>query len=168
MNLAATSIPYPTNEELDSFLDIAIRASKKAGDIILGYDGGAEVTKVKANSRDLLTLVDPLCEKTIRDTVLESFPDHKFLGEEDVPAGAEASAAALSSILSDSQSPYLWIVDPIDGTSNCEFLFASIIDTDTFFSNMIYFLHSNSCPWVRWICLIVCAFLHCFKHYNLT
>lgn len=118
MNLAQTSIPYPTEKELDSFLDVAIIASKKAGDIILGYDGGAEVTKVKANSRDLLTLVDPLCEKTIRDTVLDSFPDHKFLGEEDVPPGAEASAAALTSILSNDASPYLWIVDPIDGTSN--------------------------------------------------
>ena len=118
MNLAQTSIPYPTEKELDSFLDVAIIASKKAGNIILGYDGGAEVTKVKDNSRDLLTLVDPLCEKTIRDTVLDSFPAHKFLGEEDVPPGAEASAAALTSILSDDASPYLWIVDPIDGTSN--------------------------------------------------
>ena len=141
MNLASTSIPYPTEEELDAFLKIAITASKKAGDIILGYDGGAEVTKLKANSRDLLTLVDPLCEKTIRDTVLDKFPDHKFLGEEDVPAGAEASAKALSSILSDGQSPFLWIVDPIDGTSNCEF-HACIFNM---LSNIMFF----SCSWVR-------------------
>jgi hypothetical protein len=49
--------------QLDQVLKVAIDASKKAGNIILGNSGGAEVTKRKANSRDLLTLIDPLCEK---------------------------------------------------------------------------------------------------------
>lgn len=48
---------------LDQVLEVAIDASKKAGDIIIGNAGGAEVTERKANSRDLLTLIDPLCEK---------------------------------------------------------------------------------------------------------
>jgi hypothetical protein len=47
---------------LDKILEVAIDASKKAGDIIIGNYGGAEITKTKANSRDLLTLIDPLCE----------------------------------------------------------------------------------------------------------
>jgi hypothetical protein len=55
-------------ETLKQVLAVAIEASKKAGDIILGNAGGAEVTKSKANSRDLLTLIDPLCEK-VRDNV---------------------------------------------------------------------------------------------------
>lgn len=55
-------------ESLKQVLAVAIEASKKAGDIILGNAGGAEVTKSKANSRDLLTLIDPLCEK-VRDKV---------------------------------------------------------------------------------------------------
>lgn len=42
---------------------MAIDASKQAGDIIIGNAGGAEVTERKANTRDLLTLIDPLCEK---------------------------------------------------------------------------------------------------------
>jgi len=52
--------------------------------------------------------------------VLESFPAHDFLGEEDVPPGKEASSAALDSKLSfqSNSSGWLWIVDPIDGTSN--------------------------------------------------
>ena len=41
----------------------AVTASKQAGEIILGNAGGADVLKSKANSRDLLTLIDPLCEK---------------------------------------------------------------------------------------------------------
>jgi hypothetical protein len=49
--------------KLQQVLDVAIDASRKAGAIILGNAGGAEVTKSKANSRDLLTLIDPLCEK---------------------------------------------------------------------------------------------------------
>lgn len=55
--------PSNTYELIDQVLQVAIEASKKAGDIILGNAGGAEVTERKANSRDLLTLIDPMCEK---------------------------------------------------------------------------------------------------------
>lgn len=48
---------------LDEVLQVAIDASKKAGDIILQNSKGADVSECKANSRDLLTLIDPLCEK---------------------------------------------------------------------------------------------------------
>ncbi len=104
-------------ELLTQVLDVATEAAKQAGDIILGNAGGVAVTERKANSRDLLTLIDPLCEKTIRETVLAKFPGHDFLGEEDVPPGKDASAAALQAKL-DSGSDWLWIVDPIDGTTN--------------------------------------------------
>ena len=56
-------VELPSDEILDSLLDVAIRSSKLAGEIILGNAGGADVLKSKANSRDLLTLIDPLCEK---------------------------------------------------------------------------------------------------------
>lgn len=105
-------------EELERLLQVAVEASKKAGDIIVGNAGGVKVEKTKANSRDLLTLIDPLCEKTIQETVLANFPEHEFLGEEDVPPGKEASAAALVAKLANAKNPHLWIVDPIDGTSN--------------------------------------------------
>mmetsp|Transcript_26691 Transcript_26691/g.49543 ORF Transcript_26691/g.49543 Transcript_26691/m.49543 type:complete len:341 (-) Transcript_26691:468-1490(-) len=109
-------VDMPSKEELDAVLGVAVQASKTAGDIIIG-NAGAEVTQRKANSRDLLTLIDPLCEKKIRETVLASFPEHDFLGEEDVPPGKEASAAALDKLLANS-TDWLWIVDPIDGTTN--------------------------------------------------
>lgn len=101
----------PSKEELEDVLQVAIDASKKAGEIIIGNAGGAEVTKTKANSKDLLTLIDPLCEKTIRERVEATFPSHDFLGEEDVPPGKEASAAALDALLAKSND-WLWIVDP--------------------------------------------------------
>lgn len=50
---------------------------------------------------------------------METFPNHDFLGEEDVPPGKEASAAALEAKLAaNSSDGWLWIVDPIDGTTN--------------------------------------------------
>ncbi|GFH58190.1 hypothetical protein CTEN210_14666 [Chaetoceros tenuissimus] len=103
--------------ELQSILDIATTAAKKAGEIIVQNSSGADVTKTKANSKDLLTMIDPMCEKIIKETVLAEFPTHDFLGEEDVPAGKEASAAALDAKLK-TDKDFLWIVDPIDGTSN--------------------------------------------------
>ena len=116
---ASTSTSSTLDEKtLQEVLSVAIHASKKAGDIILDNAGGAEVTNRKANSRDLLTMIDPLCEKTIRETILATFSDHDFLGEEDVPPGKEASAAAIDAKLTSSDSEWLWIVDPIDGTTN--------------------------------------------------
>jgi hypothetical protein len=109
---------FPTQEVLEKALSVAKDAGRKAGDIILGNTDGAEVTTRKANSRDLLTLMDPLCEKTIKEIVLATFPDHDFLGEEDVPPGKEASAAAINEKLENSKTDWLWIVDPIDGTTN--------------------------------------------------
>lgn len=103
---------------LDSILKVAIDASLAAGRIIAdSLSTSTQVIERKANNRDLLTLIDPQCETTIRDIVYKSFPLHDFLGEEDVSPGKEASAAALDSKLKQ-DGEFLWIVDPIDGTSN--------------------------------------------------
>jgi len=106
------------SELLKEVLVVAIEASKKAGEIIMGNAGGAEVTQRKANSRDLLTLIDPLCEQAIRTTILNVFPDHDFLGEEQTQPGKDASAAAIDDKLEKNNCDWLWIVDPIDGTTN--------------------------------------------------
>lgn len=106
-------------ETLTKLLDVAIDATKQAGNIIKEHAGGSKVEKTKANSRDLLTLIDPLCEKTIQEVVTATFPSHRFLGEESVPPGKEASTAAIERMLAEiNQSDFLWIVDPIDGTTN--------------------------------------------------
>ena len=108
-NIRASNIDL-TEPELKSILSAAVSAAKKAGDIIVSHSGGADVTKTKANPRDLLTLIDPLCEEIIKETVLSAFPTHDFLGEEDVPPGKEASAAALDAKLK-TDKDFLWIVD---------------------------------------------------------
>ena len=50
--LMMSSLP---ESELQSILDIATAAAKKAGEIIVQNSSGADVTKTKANSKDLLT-----------------------------------------------------------------------------------------------------------------
>ncbi|OYD06209.1 inositol monophosphatase [Paludifilum halophilum] len=69
----------------------------------------------KTSSHDLVTEVDQECEKIIRETLQASYPDHQVLGEEGVEAGSEASRAALEAAR---EAEYLWIIDPIDGTTN--------------------------------------------------
>ena len=50
-------------EQLERILQVAIQASNKAGKIIATNSDGADVIETKSTSRDLLTVVDPLCEK---------------------------------------------------------------------------------------------------------
>ena len=69
----------------------------------------------KIGSRDIVTRTDKEAQDAIKETILKAFPEHKFLGEEDVPPGAEASVRALQALEAE---PSLWIVDPIDGTTN--------------------------------------------------
>ena len=106
----------PDGADLTALLAVAERAARQAGQLIRDHAGGAAISDTKANSKDLLTRIDSLCEHRIRETVTAAFPTHTFLGEEMVAPGREASAAALDEILAQSHDTYLWIVDPIDGT----------------------------------------------------
>jgi len=49
--------------------------------------------------------------------ILDHFPGHQILGEEDVSPGSANSAKALADAL-ETKDEYLWIVDPLDGTTN--------------------------------------------------
>lgn len=101
-------------------LDVAVKAAKRAGDIIVENCQGSHQVDTKSTSRDLLTLIDPLCEKAIRQVIQESsFSNHDILGEEQVAPGMDAAIAALEEKLANPKAaPWLFIVDPIDGTTN--------------------------------------------------
>jgi myo-inositol-1(or 4)-monophosphatase len=71
--------------------------------------------KSKIGSRDIVTEVDKQSQECIRETILSNFPDHSFLGEEDIEAGREAASEAIKRF---ENKDNLWIVDPIDGTTN--------------------------------------------------
>jgi myo-inositol-1(or 4)-monophosphatase len=104
---------------IDKILNVAIEASNKACDVIRQHSDGADVVSTKSTGRDLLTLIDQLCEKVIRETIENNFSvGHWILGEESVPPGIDASKQALEDVLNNKDVEWLWIVDPIDGTTN--------------------------------------------------
>ncbi|MFC4777967.1 inositol monophosphatase family protein [Paenibacillus sp. GCM10023252] len=98
-----------------SFTAVAINCAAKAGEWIKTKLGNYASLDIKYSSHDLVTEVDKGSEKLIRSLVLTHFPTHSFLGEEGVEPGPEASVQALADVR---EAEYLWIVDPIDGTTN--------------------------------------------------
>ena len=100
----------PTDEDL---LAVAVAAARTAGAIMRRTMGAAPAEK--GGKSDLVTASDLECQAAIAAAVRAAFPSHALLGEEDVPAGAAAAAAAIARV---AEAPFLWIVDPIDGTTN--------------------------------------------------
>lgn len=111
LDMAYTS---PTDSEI---LDVCIIAAREAGQIIRDTCGKIAVEKTKATVQDLVTVADKNCQDLIEARLKERFPFADFLGEENVAAGAIASAQALQSFLTPPRD-LLFIVDPIDGTTN--------------------------------------------------
>ena len=96
MNFDELSVQHPK-------LETALRAARLAAQILRERFR----TKVLVETKGLanfVTEVDLLSEKVIVNTIRESFPQHAILSEE---SHSEQAAA-----------PELWIVDPLDGTSN--------------------------------------------------
>ncbi len=85
------------------YLATAAEAALAAGHLQRSYFR-RHLTIRKKGAIDLVTEADVAVEQDIRARVARRFPSHDFLGEE--------SAAAVSA------SPFRWIVDPIDGTTN--------------------------------------------------
>ena len=65
--------------------------------------------------RDLVTEADLASQEAIRDVLLSAFPDHDFLGEEDLPQSPNKQSP--DNPIANKPS-YRWIVDPLDGTTN--------------------------------------------------
>lgn len=98
-----------------SFTAVAINCAAKAGEWVKTKLGTVEQPNLKVSVADLVTDIDKGSERLIRNLISTHFPHHAFLGEEGVEPGAEASSQAIADV---KDSEYLWIVDPIDGTTN--------------------------------------------------
>ncbi|KUF86109.1 hypothetical protein AM588_10001867 [Phytophthora nicotianae] len=107
--------PAPDLTDIDAMLQVAIAAARAAGAHMKSHLSTSRVEKTKSNKDDLVTVVDKQCQDLVFATIKETFPSHEFLGEENVEPGSEASAKALRDMVS---KEWLWIVDPIDGTTN--------------------------------------------------
>lgn len=98
-----------------NFTAVAINTASKAGEWVKSKLGAIRKFDKKYSSSDLVTEVDKGAEALIRRLLMAHFPNHAILGEEGVAPGPEASKQALEHM---KDSEYLWIVDPIDGTTN--------------------------------------------------
>jgi myo-inositol-1(or 4)-monophosphatase len=81
-----------------------IQIAKEAGELIRERFGKFNKVEFKTNETNLVTEVDKAAEKIITDFVKKKYPSHGILAEESgqIKSGAE----------------FLWIIDPLDGTTN--------------------------------------------------
>jgi myo-inositol-1(or 4)-monophosphatase len=88
-------------------LNIAIKAARLAGSIINRAALDLEVLKVgQKGPNDYVSEVDQAAENAIINVLLEAYPGHGILAEE---SGRARGAK---------DSEYVWIIDPLDGTTN--------------------------------------------------
>lgn len=92
-------------------LNIAVRAARRAGDIIIRNINRLHQLEIRSKEQnDFVTEVDLRAEHDIIETIRMSFPDHGILGEE--------SGRIEGINQSDDNDEFLWIIDPLDGTTN--------------------------------------------------
>jgi len=94
-------------QTLHPMLNIAVKAARAAGSIINRAALDVERLQVTAKGvNDFVTEVDQAAEQAVIDVLLTAYPGHGILAEESGRAhGAK-------------HSEYLWIIDPLDGTTN--------------------------------------------------
>jgi len=86
-------------------LFVAVRAARRAGDIILRHYENSDSYKVKQKEdRDFVTEVDQQAENSIIQEIRKHYPDHGIVGEESNPINPKADIQ--------------WYIDPLDGTTN--------------------------------------------------
>jgi len=85
-------------------LNIAVKAARRAGNLIhRAADNLDHLTVTKKSHADYVSEVDRAAERIIIEALKEAYPNHAILAEE---SGAQG------------ESEYIWIIDPLDGTTN--------------------------------------------------
>ena len=85
------------------FLETAIQAARAAGRILVERLPAEREVHVKG-LRDIVTDADLAAEQAIIQTIRTRFPTHALLTEESGESRGDAA--------------YVWVVDPLDGTTN--------------------------------------------------
>jgi len=85
-------------------LNIAIRAARSAGDLILrSTDNVGNLHIDQKGKNDYASEVDRMAEREIINIIKTAYPDHAILAEE---SGQHQG------------NDYVWVIDPLDGTTN--------------------------------------------------
>ncbi|GMU70249.1 MAG: inositol monophosphatase [Steroidobacteraceae bacterium] len=89
---------------MQPLVNIAVRAARRAGEVIVRSINRLDSIQVTAKGRnDFATEVDRAAEQEIMATISKAYPQHAFLAEESGRSG---------------ESETVWIIDPLDGTTN--------------------------------------------------
>lgn len=94
----------PSPQEREALKATAIDAARIAGKILLDH-ARAGVRIEHKDEVNLVTEADRRSEQAIVETIRQRYPNHRILAEE---RGLEARG----------ESPYQWVIDPLDGTTN--------------------------------------------------
>jgi len=89
--------------QLDDFQELAIQAVRESGKIQKEWLRRDKKIELKGVI-NLVTEVDRRCEQRIIEIIKKAFPEHNILTEE--------------TPMPELPSPYRWIIDPLDGTTN--------------------------------------------------
>lgn len=85
-------------------LNTAVKAARRAATLINRASNDLDSLTVRAKQdNDFVSEVDHAAEQAIIDTLLTAYPQHAILAEESGQTG---------------DSEYLWVIDPLDGTTN--------------------------------------------------
>jgi len=106
--LRAAHDPAPRDPSvpLHPLVNIGIRAARRAGNVIIRSLNRLESLDVSSKGRnDFVTDVDRNAEQEIIETIRRAYPDHGILAEESGASGA-------------GNEEFVWIIDPLDGTTN--------------------------------------------------
>lgn len=89
---------------MQPLLNIAIRAARRAGDLIVRNLPRLEAIQIASKGRnDFVTEIDRMAEQEIIAIIRKAHPDHGILAEESGRSGSD---------------DFVWIIDPLDGTTN--------------------------------------------------
>ena len=95
------------SSSLHPMLNVAIRAARAAGAIINRAALDVEAVRISQKQvNDFVTEVDHASENAIIETLLTAYPQHGILAEESGSAHGNPRA------------DHVWIIDPLDGTTN--------------------------------------------------
>ena len=92
---------------MPDFIKVCEQAARAGGDVLLKWQ--QRIQAREKGPKDLVTQADIESQEVIQEILLNAFPDHGFVGEEDTH-GAAAEPPR--------EGEYCWVVDPLDGTAN--------------------------------------------------
>ena len=89
---------------MHALLNVAVMAARKAGNLLIRKMNNPEKLKIEQKGfNDFVSDADRAAESAVIEIIRKHYPDHAILAEE---SGA------------DGESDTVWIIDPLDGTTN--------------------------------------------------